>query len=90
MTLALEETGLRAAHAVRRARWLVRLSECSLGWAEPDDPERLRVLVIDGGAVAERAELAPAHRCRYHPATRAPRPRGARPSTSLASTACAC
>ena len=50
---------LRAAHAVRRARWLVRLSECSLAWAEPDDPERLRVLVIDGGAVAERAELAP-------------------------------
>jgi len=58
VTLALEETVLRAAHAVRRARWLVRLSECSLAWAEPDDPERLRVLVIDGGAVAERAELA--------------------------------
>ena len=59
VTLALEETVLRAAHAVRRARWLVRLSECSLAWAEPDDPERLRVLVIDGGAVAERAELTP-------------------------------
>jgi DNA polymerase-3 subunit epsilon len=59
VALALEETVLRAAHAVRRARWLVRLSECSLVWAEPDDPERLRVLVIDGGAVAERAELAP-------------------------------
>ena len=59
VTLALEETVLRAAHAVRRARWLVRLSESSLAWAEPDDPERLRVLVIHGGVVAERAELAP-------------------------------
>jgi DNA polymerase-3 subunit epsilon len=59
VALALEETVLRAAHAVRRARWLVRLSECSLAWAEADDPERLRLLVIDGGAVAERAQLAP-------------------------------
>jgi DNA polymerase-3 subunit epsilon len=59
VALALEETVLRAAHAVRRARWLVRLSECSLAWAEADDPERRNLLVIHGGAVACRAELEP-------------------------------
>ena len=31
---ALEEAVLRSAHAVRRARWLVRLSECTLAWSE--------------------------------------------------------
>ena len=55
---ALEETALRAAHAVRRARWLCRLSECSLAWAEPG-AERLRLLLIQGGAVAARADLEP-------------------------------
>jgi hypothetical protein len=55
---ALEETVVRAAHAVRRARWLVRLSECSLAWAEPGE-ERLRLLVIRGGAVAASADLEP-------------------------------
>jgi DNA polymerase-3 subunit epsilon len=58
VTHALEETVVRAAHAVRRARWLVRLSECSLAWAEPG-AERLRLLVIQGGAVAARADLEP-------------------------------
>lgn len=57
---ALEETVLRAAHAVRRARWLVRLSESSLAWAEPGAP-KLRQLVIERGAVAGRSDLdAPA------------------------------
>jgi len=55
---ALEETVVRAAHAVRRGRWLVRLSECSLAWAEPG-AERRRLLVIQGGAVAARADLKP-------------------------------
>jgi DNA polymerase-3 subunit epsilon len=55
---ALEETIVRAAHAVRRARWLVRLGECSLAWAEPG-AERLRLLVISGGAVIARAPLEP-------------------------------
>jgi hypothetical protein len=55
---ALEETVLRAAHAVRRACWLLRLSECSLGWAEREGDIR-RLLVIAGGAVAERADLGP-------------------------------
>jgi DNA polymerase-3 subunit epsilon len=58
VTGALEETVVRAAHAVRRGRWLVRLSECSLAWAEPGT-ERLRLLVFCGGAVAARANLAP-------------------------------
>jgi DNA polymerase-3 subunit epsilon len=55
---ALEETALRAAHAVRRGRWLVRLSECSLVWTEPGS-DRRRLLVIGAGAVAARADLAP-------------------------------
>ena len=55
---ALEETTLRAAHAVRRGRWLVRLSECSLAWTEPG-AERRRLLVIRVGAVAVRADLEP-------------------------------
>ena len=54
---ALEETVVRAAHAVRRARWLVRLCECSLAWVEPGAPTR-RLLVIRAGEVAERADLA--------------------------------
>ncbi len=58
VTRALEETVVRAAHAVRRARWLVRLSECSLAWAEPG-AERLRLLVIQGGAVAASVDLEP-------------------------------
>ena len=55
---ALEETVVRAAHAVRRARWLVRLSECSLAWTEPGT-ERRRLLVVHGGAVAARTDLTP-------------------------------
>jgi DNA polymerase-3 subunit epsilon len=55
---ALEETVLRAAHAVRRARWLLRLSESSLAWAEPG-AEKLRVLVIRGGAVITHADFEP-------------------------------
>jgi hypothetical protein len=56
---ALEETVLRAAHAVRRGRWLCRLSECSLAWAAPGS-ERCRLLVIEGGAVVARSDLEPA------------------------------
>ena len=55
---ALEETVVRAAHAVRRARWLVRLSECALAWVEPAT-ERRRLLVLQGGVVAARAYLPP-------------------------------
>ena len=55
---ALEETVVRAAHAVRRGRWLVRLSECSLAWTAPG-AERRRLLVLRGGAVAARADLPP-------------------------------
>jgi DNA polymerase-3 subunit epsilon len=58
VTQALEDTVLRAAHAVRRGRWLCHLSECSLAWAEPR-AERLRLLVIRGGTVAACADLEP-------------------------------
>jgi hypothetical protein len=58
---ALEETLLRAAHAVRRARWLVQLSECSLAWKEPGS-NQLRLLVVVRGAVAGRANLEPGAR----------------------------
>jgi DNA polymerase-3 subunit epsilon len=58
VTAALEETAVRAAHAVRRARWLLRLSESSLTWAEPGE-ERRRLLVIHGGAVTVRTHLEP-------------------------------
>jgi hypothetical protein len=55
---ALEDTVLRVAHAARRGRWLLRLSESSLAWAEPGTPSR-RLLVIGGGAVIRRADLPP-------------------------------
>jgi DNA polymerase-3 subunit epsilon len=55
---ALEETVIRAAHAVRRARWLLRLSECSLAWTEPASEKR-RLLVIGSGAIVERSYLEP-------------------------------
>jgi len=55
---ALEETVLRAAHAVRRARWLVRLSESTLAWTEPGRDAR-RLLVIERGAVTGGADLPP-------------------------------
>ncbi len=55
---ALEETLVRASHAVRRARWLVHLSECSLAWSEPGT-RSLRLLVIERGAVAARADPEP-------------------------------
>ena len=58
VTLALEETVLRAAHAVRRARWLVRLSESALAWTEPGRDAR-RLLVIERGVVTARADVQP-------------------------------
>jgi DNA polymerase-3 subunit epsilon len=56
---ALEETVVRTAHAVRRARWLVRLSECSLAWTEPGTEKR-RLLLLQRGVVAARTDLPPA------------------------------
>ena len=56
MKQALEETVVRAAHAVRRGRWLLRLSECSVASAEPGAVQR-RLLVIEAGVVARRADL---------------------------------
>jgi len=56
VTQALEDTVLRAAHAVRRARWLLRLSECSVAWAETGAAKR-RLLVIEAGVVTRRSDL---------------------------------
>jgi DNA polymerase III subunit epsilon len=55
---ALEETALRAAHALRRARWLVRLGDCSVAWTGPRAGKR-RLLVIASGAVVAREDLEP-------------------------------
>jgi DNA polymerase-3 subunit epsilon len=65
---ALEEVVLRAAHAVRRARWLLRLSESSLAWSEPGRDGR-RLLVIERGRVAVSAD--------HDPHSAVPAPRGA-------------
>jgi DNA polymerase-3 subunit epsilon len=56
VTIALEETVLRAAHAVRRARWLVRLSEGTLAWTEPGRDGRRR-LVVERGAITARGDV---------------------------------
>jgi DNA polymerase-3 subunit epsilon len=55
---ALEETVVRAACGVRRARWLLHLSECSLAWTDPGAGKR-RLLVLGSGAVVARADLEP-------------------------------
>jgi DNA polymerase-3 subunit epsilon len=55
---ALEETVLRAAHAVRRARGLVRLGESSVAWTE-DGAARRRLLVIGAGRIVAREDLEP-------------------------------
>jgi DNA polymerase-3 subunit epsilon len=56
---ALEETVLRAAHALRRAGWLLRLSESTLAWSEPGWKGRRRALVVESGYVVDRVDLAP-------------------------------
>jgi DNA polymerase-3 subunit epsilon len=47
----LNDSLLRAAHAVRRARWLCRLAEASLRWTEP---RGRRHLVIEKGEITRR------------------------------------
>ncbi len=54
---ALESTVARATHAVRRARWLLRLAESSLGWSEPGAAVS-RLLRIERGHVVEREWIA--------------------------------
>ncbi len=51
----LRESLRRAAHAVRRARWLCRLSEASLCWTEP---RGRRWLVLQAGEVVRRGWMA--------------------------------
>jgi DNA polymerase-3 subunit epsilon len=52
---AIETRWARAAHAIRRARWLAILSESSVAWAEGD---RRRLLVLERGRVHARGWLA--------------------------------
>jgi hypothetical protein len=49
----------QGAHELRRARWLCRLSECTVAWDRKDGVGR-RVLVIERGAIAARHDAAPA------------------------------
>lgn len=52
---ALERITSRGAHEQRRAAWLTRLVESSVGWARPDG--RLRALVLEQGTVVRRLDL---------------------------------
>jgi DNA polymerase-3 subunit epsilon len=48
----------RAAHLLRRARWFLLLSECSLAWnATPTSPENKHLIIIRAGKIAERYHL---------------------------------
>lgn len=59
VTRALTEVLLDAAHAVRRARWLMRLSESCVAWREPGEPDSSRhLLVVDRGRIVERRSLS--------------------------------
>jgi DNA polymerase-3 subunit epsilon len=55
---ALEHAVGRAAHQVRRARWLCLLSESSLAW-KLERCGRRRLLVFEGGRIAARQDLKP-------------------------------
>ena len=48
---------LRGGQLVRRARWLVLLSEASLAFRERDD-DRVRLLVVERGQIVEQRDLA--------------------------------
>jgi len=56
----IDEVVIRAAHALRRARWLVRLSESTVAFRDRASaaPEKTRVLVIARGRVVESATVA--------------------------------
>jgi DNA polymerase III subunit epsilon len=68
----LDRALLRGGQLIRRARWLVLLSEASVAFREPGaDQSAYRLLVLDGGDVVERSYIAdPAEM----PARSAPRP----------------
>ncbi|MCC7535375.1 MAG: GIY-YIG nuclease family protein [Deltaproteobacteria bacterium] len=68
---ALDDLVLRASQALRRARWLVALSNASVAWTEPalDDSRRRRWLVIADGEIVARDFLG-AHAPVPEPAAR--------------------
>lgn len=55
----LEDLVVMVAHAVRRARWLCRLSEASVAWSEPRGGAVRHTLVLEHGVVVDRARVAP-------------------------------
>ncbi len=56
----LEQLAMRGALAVRRARWLTRIVESSLVWAEPSAaPSAGRLIVMSGGEIIGRAAVEP-------------------------------
>jgi len=54
---AIEWQAVHGAHLVRRARWLVLSSECSLCWKAPDRRQRRRLLTVERGDLAGVGEL---------------------------------
>lgn len=48
----------QGAHELRRARWLCRLSDCTVAWDRKDGTGR-RVLVIERGIIVDRHDAAP-------------------------------
>jgi DNA polymerase-3 subunit epsilon len=54
----LAEVAVRAAHAVRRARWLCQLADSAVVWSEPTCASAARLLVLEGGEVQHRADAA--------------------------------
>lgn len=53
----LDRALLRGGQLVRRARWLVLLSDASVAFREPAG-DRVRLLMIAGGQIVERGDLA--------------------------------
>ena len=60
VTRALETLAVRAAHALRRASWIMRLSESTIVFREPTalPAGRARSLSIEHGEIAARATVA--------------------------------
>jgi DNA polymerase-3 subunit epsilon len=66
----LDRALLRGGQLVRRARWLVLLSEASVAFREATEAH-FRLLVVDGGHIVERRDLEPGEEV---PARDRPRP----------------
>lgn len=56
---ALEDVVVRGAHALRRARWLCALSECSLDWTPDPATGAARCLVLSRGGIVAVHDPSP-------------------------------